>query len=360
MTFHEAIEDSKSFGTRHLLLGNGFSIAFSEIFDYPSLLEAAEFSEQFFDARHLLQVFETLDTKDFEQVIRSLEDTSKILPIYGDATSSIARMAEDVEELKRILVRTITNRHPSHSGDISFELCRIFLSYFIGSENEDGNVYTLNYDLLLYWALRYKDSFDHIELNDGDGFGNGGDMPVIWRNNDGANVHYLHGALHFFYEGSELHKYTRKGGGPIRQQVLDAISLNKFPLFVAEGRSEQKLSKIIHNGYLLNSYNSFSQKMEQEDGTLFIFGHSLAENDRHILDRIAEGRISRVYVSLREDATIEERAELVASCRRLEAQRQGLYPDNECPLEVKLFKAETARVWGQQRSINPAPDDIPF
>lgn len=46
MTFAEAIADSNQFSKRHLLLGNGFSIACrADIFHYGSLFAQADFSQ---------------------------------------------------------------------------------------------------------------------------------------------------------------------------------------------------------------------------------------------------------------------------------------------------------------------------
>lgn len=45
MTFDEAIAGSEQFSKRHLLLGNGFSIACrADIFHYGSLYDQADFS----------------------------------------------------------------------------------------------------------------------------------------------------------------------------------------------------------------------------------------------------------------------------------------------------------------------------
>jgi hypothetical protein len=52
---------------KHLLLGNGFSIALKpDIFSYGSLFENADFSS----APHIKQLFDALGTQDFEIAIR--------------------------------------------------------------------------------------------------------------------------------------------------------------------------------------------------------------------------------------------------------------------------------------------------
>lgn len=79
LTFDEAIEHSAQFKKRHLLLGNGFSIACRpKIFTYGSLFEQADFSS----APRLPAVFDAVGTTDFEHVIKMLEDASRVVPVY--------------------------------------------------------------------------------------------------------------------------------------------------------------------------------------------------------------------------------------------------------------------------------------
>jgi len=206
--FDTAIEDSTTYSRRHLLLGNGFSIACrADIFHYGSLFAQADFSS----APEAQAVFTSLRTQDFEAAIRALENAALILPSYvqhGDAAS--AKMLEHVAALKEILVQTIAGNHPHIPSDIpdsKFWACRKFLSHFLGGE---GQVFTLNYDLLLYWTLMHDDMpFDKpITLTKNDGFGNDEDDPnaeyVVWQGETGAHdakVHFLHGALHLFDSG---------------------------------------------------------------------------------------------------------------------------------------------------------------
>jgi hypothetical protein len=79
LTFEQAVADSKHFSKRHLLLGNGFSIACrADIFHYGSLYDQADFT----GVPELEAVFAALATKDFEAVVRTLESAATILPAY--------------------------------------------------------------------------------------------------------------------------------------------------------------------------------------------------------------------------------------------------------------------------------------
>ena len=352
ITFADAITDSEQFRKRHLILGNGFSIGCrAEIFHYASLFEEADFSA----VPEVEAVFGALGTQDFEVAIRALESSSALVPIYApDNPTSARTMRDHAAALKEILVSTIANNHPATPntiGDPEFWACRLFLSHFLGP-NREGYVFTLNYDLLLYWALMHDDNpFDDepLELKKNDGFGNDEDDPdadyVVWQGETAAHsahVHFLHGGLHLFDSGSELQKYTwvRKGE-PLVEQARAAIHTNKYPLFVAEGTSTQKKNKIRHNAYLYQSFKVLTQNANTGTHCFFIFGHSLAENDDHILRRLGRGRFKKLYVGIFGDPNSETNREIIRRAEALRAERHERFP-----LEVAFFDSATANVWG--------------
>lgn len=155
---------------RHLLLGNGFSIAlFPDRFRYGSLLEEADFTE-LAEAR---QAFDALTTTDFEVVIHALHQAVALLPLYSPGTDAVGRMSNQAGALKELLVQAIAGRHPERPSDINelqYLSCRQFLAHFAGEPRDRhrsggkdlrGNIYSVNYDLLLYWVLLH----DEITLN---------------------------------------------------------------------------------------------------------------------------------------------------------------------------------------------------
>ena len=351
INFSEAIEDSRQCKKRHLLLGNGFSIACRpDIFTYGSLFEQANFSS----APRLQDIFKSAGTTDFEHVIKLLDDASHIVPVYSPNDPDIATMmASDSDKLKDILIKTVATNHPEFPGiisDVKFIACRKFLAHFLGNDNKNGKVYTLNYDLLLYWTL-LQDNVDRldetIKLETDDGFGRDEQTPneyVVWKGESShyQRVHYLHGALHLFDSGVQLQKYTWKNTNiRLLEQARDAMNNGHFPLFVAEGRSEQKLAKIKHSAYLYHSYKSFSTQMNQRDDALFVFGHSLSQNDQHIMDKIAQGKFSHIYVGIHRNQSASDNRKIIDAVTDMARQRSD---DNS--LEVAFFDAASARVWG--------------
>ena len=352
LTFRQAVTDSEDCAKRNLLLGNGFSIACEpDIFHYGSLFEQADFSELPMARR----AFEALGTQDFEVVIRALEDGSRLAPIYAPGVADVGRgMSFDAYRLKELLVSTVAQNHPARPGSIDtarFYACREFLSNFL-SGPQRGRVYTMNYDLLLYWSLMHDDSpfqDNPATILTIDGFGADEKDPeadyVVWKAESTANqqcVHYLHGALHLFDAGTELQKYTwcRKGV-PLVEQARAAIERGLYPVFVSEGESERKLTRIRHSAYLQHSFKSFYSVLAQPRQALFIYGHSLARNDDHILTRVGRGKCGKVYVSVYGDPESDGNRDMVQRAEQLAGMRHPRFP-----MTLAFFDAATANVWG--------------
>lgn len=264
ISFENAISDSEQYSKRHLLLGNGFSIGCrADIFHYESLFEEADFSGM----PEAQQVFEVLQTQDFEIAIRALESGSKILPIY---------VSDDADD-----------------PDADY---------------------------------------------------------VVWQGETAAhsaNVLFLHGALHLFDSGAELQKYTwvRKGE-PLVDQARSAIAANKSPLFVAEGTSTQKKNKIRHNAYLYQCFKVLTANAQTGTHCFFVFGHSLADSDDHILKRLGKGHFKKLYVGIFGDADTPENREVIARANAMAALRHDRYP-----LEVVFYDSSSANVWGEAVNV---------
>lgn len=349
--FDDAIADSAQFSKRHLLLGNGFSIACRpDIFHYGSLFSKADFSKN----PNLVRVFEVLSTQDFEVAIRNLEAGAKLLPIYASSYSAaVPQMLADAAALKEILLTTIAHNHPNVPGDIpdeKFWACRRFLAHFLGAPN-DGQIYTLNYDLLLYWTLMHEDMpfGESVDLASSDGFGNDEDDPnadyVVWQGETAAHsakVHFLHGALHLFDAGNEIQKFTWvRTNERLIDQARAAINMDKYPLFVSEGSSSQKKAKIRHNAYLYQGYKQLTANAQQGRHCFFLHGHSLAENDDHILRRLGTGRFRRLYVSLFGDPDTPGNRHIVERAIQLTRLRHERFP-----MDLSFYDASSAHIWG--------------
>lgn len=347
ISFEEAINESEG-STRHLLLGNGFSIAcFKDKFSYTSLKQEANLEEH----SRISSIFSDAKTNDFEKIIKLLSDIPVVIHHYFDnSKEGVDRMTRDADKLKKLLIETLVRNHPAAQSDIADERysnCRIFLRNFLGESNEDGRVYTLNYDLLLYWVGMKGFDSHPVEFKFNDGFGrrdNSNNHSIVWKGNEEDSlqrIHYLHGAIHLFESDDEI---LKRGwdyfSGKILEQVEKEIMNGKFPIFVAEGRGRDKLETIMRSVYLNWSYRDFSKQMQDKDSSLFIFGHSLNSRDNHIISRIKNGKIRRLYISLHEDPESGPNRKIIQAAKKIGDSRGA-----SNPLKVFYYDAESARVW---------------
>ncbi len=338
LTFEEAI--GKADATRHLLLGNGFSLALKpEMFSYPSLF--ADCKSRKCISGPAMEVFDRFKTQDFEVAIKALNDAACVLPPYKVSEGTISKLKKDAEQIKKALVDLLSTRHPKNPSEIQddqYAACVKFLANF-------DRIYTLNYDLLLYWVIMkavndgvgtYDDGFRHED---------GADY-VVWHpeSSKKQTLYYLHGALHLFDTGAAIKKFTwSRTGVTLLGQIKEELKRNNFPLFVAEGSSHEKMTKINHSAYLGKGVRSFAEI----GGSLFVYGHKLAENDSHYLDFIAKNKVGKLFVSIYNSGKPEAEKEISKIKRRAEclvAARVTENPDRL--LEVFYFDAVSAKVWG--------------
>jgi hypothetical protein len=343
VSFDAAMKLVDGRGNIHLLLGNGFSIALRrDIFSYGSLFENADFSGE----PEIAQLFDVLETQDFEIAIRHLNDAVRVLRVYQpEQRELLSKLERHASIIKTALVSAIAKHHPNRPYDISnkhYAACRRFLSRF-------DHIFTLNYDVLLYWTLM-QDEVDALDLKPDDGFRhpeNGEEFSYVsWQRGHSATVSYLHGALHLFDQGTEIIKYTwSKTDVPIVDQVRSALDENKYPLFVAEGTSASKVERILHNAYLAKALRSFEGCCGNAKNTIVIFGHSLAENDMHILRCIAGGGCANLLIGLYGDPDSAANRAIAASAEELAASRRNK-KRGRFPLKITYYQAESAKVWG--------------
>ena len=101
LTYDDVLAETDE--NRHLLLGNGFSIACRpELFRYDSLFDRADFSS----LERGRQAFNVLATRNFETIIRALRNFTLLAGVYAPGDTNIQRIAtEDGDALREVLVR---------------------------------------------------------------------------------------------------------------------------------------------------------------------------------------------------------------------------------------------------------------
>ncbi len=333
ISFDQALGRAKK--CKSVLLGNGFSIACSDVFNYRTLLANASLEER------LELVFNELDTADFEIVINELESAARLLRILQGHENAVAVEFEELSQSLRMqFANSITNSHVQY--DQVFQTRRIG-SGLKATEQERTcfgflqnfhQVFTTNYDLLLYWSIMksFEPQYKSVSIPTNDGFTRAEDSPVFYQGGDAQRVFYLHGSLFFQQDGLELIKRERdhEHGVNILPIVAGDIEENNMPLIVLEGESRNKLTKISEHYYLERAIKS----LEKLDGALFIHGHSLDVTDQHIFDVISNSRVEQVFIS-----TLSE------SLENEMFQRAVLRMGNKKNREFILYDALSANVW---------------
>lgn len=325
-------------GKRHLLLGNGFSIACRpELFTYARLFDMANFT----GIPRARKAFAKLETTNFEAVIRALRNFAALANLYAPAdVESRSKAENDASALREVLVTAVAGTHPDRPNEIDrqeYILARDFLRGY-------KSINTLNYDLLLYWTMMQTELGDR-QIECDDGFRKPADDPeasyVSWdpSNSHGQTIRYLHGALHLYDTGVEMQKFTWANTQiPLIEQIRSALNNNYYPVFVSEGTSDEKVERIRHNDYLSKMHRGFTEIKDN----LVIYGHSLDECDDHIfVDRIGRrGKIKRLYVSLFGDPDSPSNRSIIRKAESIPEYRKIKHP-----LEVKFYDAASATLW---------------
>lgn len=318
---------------RHLLLGNGFSIAAWPDFRYGALLGTVAGQ-----APRIEALFARFQTVDFERVGRALLDAREVIAVHDGTQALGADLAADYRDLRRLLVSAITRIHPAAPAQLNdrFETCADFLEDFIGVARRPlaGKVFTTNYDLLLYWTLVRR--MKGLAANDG--FHG---RPLAWERQDQQAVFYLHGALHLF----ERDGVTRKLSVPGRlvDTVGKRIETNDVPLFISEGSSQAKRVRVAESDYLTAASEALAVACDDPEASLFVFGHSLRDEDEHVFEKIAEGRVPDVFVSVRQRDPLEAQAQVLKAAELWVAKRRKR---GGPPLAVFSYDPAEAAPWG--------------
>ena len=273
------------------LIGNGASIAVARTLSYNSLYDAAV------DRGHVdggpQAIFDFFDTRDFEFVLRALSHANAINRHLGLVETATRDCYESV---RNTLIKTVKAVHPEHR-DLSHHFNAIsgFLAQF-------PTVFSLNYDLIIYWAMMeanasaggnlFKDCFleaRHFE----------GDYDYLRRPHanlaSSTLVFYPHGNLALATDmwGTET-KISQNVG-----TLIDAITANwtlggNTPLFVSEGDTERKLRSIRRNGYLNAVYAELGKRRD----SVLVYGWAFGGQDQHILDALSRADVSRFAISV--------------------------------------------------------------
>lgn len=242
-----------------------------------------------------------MQTVDFEYVLSVLNQVKinqSIAEIFSEQATISDKLKKQIDDIKGLLADSVLTIHPRNQYESikhnSYVECAKFLNIF-------NHIYSLNYDLLLYWAHMNNNDL-RKNLKDGfwDKIAEKSYFDLNFENNLWPNckaILYLHGGLHLFLHSATSrlpYKIICKDGNSLLYEIKKEIQTGKLPLCITEGAPELKLDKIYQNEYLSSCYSSFSNS----EGVLVTYGVSFT-NDSHILSAIKNNeKIKSVYVGI--------------------------------------------------------------
>jgi len=275
-----------------LILGNGASIAIHKEFAYTTLHGIAHKKGLIASTA---TVFAKLGTTDFEHVLLACWYAEHVNAALGAPSNAISAA---YEEVRKALVEAVHSVHPVHA-DVATDLQRVgeFASKF-------PTVVSLNYDLILYWAMLLFNSMHGSWFKDAF---HDGEFQTNWEylrrpngHAEGATlVFYPHGNLAIArdYLGTETKLAVGTGvAGDLLGTITQKWASGHYvPVFVSEGTTQQKIAAIRRSHYLTNVYEEVLPILGEG---LVVYGWSFDERDQHVLDAIANSQPKQIAVSV--------------------------------------------------------------
>jgi hypothetical protein len=248
-TFDDVLASIKKNPSRefHLLLGNGFSVAYDpSIFSYNALHDFVINIED----KDLSAILDVIETRNFEVIMQYLDSFSALIDAFGGNPALKKRVEAASTRLKASLLDAVKTLHPEHVFKVPEEQSKVCANFLKGFLDTGGNIYSTNYDLLLYWVLMRNSVLNHV-----DGCGRELENPSdefvppeqqIWSDltwgkyRETQNVFYLHGALPFFDSGVAVLKEEYDVYNYLLQKISARMEKGEYPIFVGDRGSGER------------------------------------------------------------------------------------------------------------------------
>ncbi len=324
---------------RTLLLGNGFNISLlgAEGLSYSRLKDNVNPSE--FRIGESVKDALGVNANSFEVLIRVLEQNHYVSGLYG---ADVENMSFDARKLRTELARGVSELHPVQNKITDNNES----GYCANLIKEFDNLFTLNYDILLYWVI-LKENLESV-FKDGFGKPNFPDGPLVWMGRESQNVFYSHGALHLEerhysnvedslkFEDSVYVRKIESSWMNIIDQVVENIKEGRMPLTVVEGTSEQKIERIMSNPYLKNCLIQFTKLK----GVVYTYGWAAAEpEDSHLITALGESSVTKCFFGVLpgEDTVRIREAFAKINSRRTSYKKKKI--------ELEFYDVTTVPMW---------------
>ena len=313
----------------HWLFGNGFSISFSRgMFSYNAIADQVRNTGDDL----LKQLLERTKNENFEDVMKLLTSFCQLGDLFSIPKISRNKIQTAHSGLKAALIDAVKNLHPPMVYSIPEAEAACCYKLLVDFLHTGGEIFSTNYDLLLYWTLMHKMDKNDCAI---DGFAKSpeeDDNRMIWGYNKyRQNVHYLHGNLLLFDEMPDVVKEVYNGT-LLLDNIKNRMEHNEYPLFVTSGDSHDKKRQIYRNSYLKYCY----ERLMAARGTIVTFGFGFGHYDEHIIEAINHAasqnkahNLRSVYIGVFSESDV----------KHIKSIRQKIKP------KVEVFDAKTVSLW---------------
>ncbi|MAZ40085.1 MAG: hypothetical protein CMF49_08180 [Legionellales bacterium] len=340
-----------------ILIGNGFNIALSEInknliinLDYQTIcnevcsrlekIDTQNDSDAVITNKKILVNFlknsKNLGQYDLEFLLHILQEMRESFPFMIDAYGSKVADHENlliaqIKLLKETVLDVIVDEkfHPAYSNVFDDEIIKQCDYVTICANNLKcfERIFTINYDLILYWLFNKENLFDKgsAESDKKNGFRDGFSRRECYLNQEsqkkdyrlyGVSLNsnhwdffYLHGAFHLLQTAETAFKLVNSQGGIFKSlQELKKELQQEYEdfnnLIIFEATTQAKLSQLNKNSYLSKAYD----KVSPIKGDIIIYGCNLMNdgrvelgNDLHLWQKIINSNTQNIYVAIGEE-----------------------------------------------------------
>lgn len=325
----EALRLARGKRSRHLLIGNGFSLQAGLPFATPII---NHFAMTYPLGARASQLLNNLPAIAPEDSLTYVTNFPAINYVTGERSTEYTL-------LRHALVEGIIDAHP----EARYAVRRAARSTAASLLDQFNSVFTTNYDLMAYWAM--QEVFGAPAFTDhfrpGQDAYSGSEIVELFvdrKQRSARSLWYLHGAIHLYQFRQRTAKVTMEGvDASLQDAVRDARDNGGTPLIVLEGSSKRKRDSIDGNRYLRRAFRELSQLQ----GVLFTFGFGFNWQDAHLTDAILRNRrLSTVWVGVYGDPSSAANIELRYRIEERRSQMQS--GGGVSPMNILFYQSQKA------------------
>ncbi|MBA4356805.1 MAG: hypothetical protein C0405_03665, partial [Desulfovibrio sp.] len=328
--------------TDTLLLGNGASCAISYGFNYSSLLNVAVLNR--FINSSGRKLFELMGNNDFEMAIRIVDESKHVFDALNVRRRNRIKLNSMRNSVKDALIKSVGLTHATAYAD--FLEKRDNIVFFCQNFR---TIFSINYDLLLYWMMMYAMNHNNCRSQFKDCFQYGQfveDYEYLRQPlppfQSSTLVFYPHGHLALLCDRTGRETKISANGNSLVGAIAGEWERNgNRPLFVSEGDTASKLLAIDRSHYLRCTLQEINNQKE----SVAIYGWSMSQQDTHLIEAICNSGTQRIAISIHETPEEATQLKIVRARGRIIETYARL--GRQLPI-IEFYRADSPGCWCYQ------------